>query len=409
MNKQKLYTGWAIAIILVSFVACSTDPDDFKSFLNNTEIKYPGKITNAFVRPGNKRLALGWNPSPDQSVSKYVVYWNNGSDSLVVPASTHRPTDTIQTIIPNLQEYTYSFFVYSYDEKGNRSIPTEISNARVYGSTYQNNLYNRPLDASPTGFDNGNISRLKINFLAPDTVNITTRIHYTNLSGVEKDAYIKAGDNSIIIPDYKIGSRVTYQSYYAPNSLAIDTFATNFIDTIPVATVIAADKSLFKELSLYGDGQPWDGSYETSLRQIWDGATSPQGWQNCFHSNGDKSLPYPISFDMGAVYNKLNAMEMIGRDCCHNPIEYEIWGSTSLTVPSLEGNDPDWSSQMIASGWTLLADVKRTDDGIEPYKSALKNNPPPVRYIRIRIKKVAKGETRYSNITQVTFWNDYAQ
>lgn len=100
---------------------------------------------------------------------------------------------------------------------------------------------------------------------------------------------------------------------------------------------------------------------------------------------------------------------MIGRDCCHNPIEYEIWGSTSSTAPSLEGNNPNWAAQMVANGWTLLADVKRTDNGVAPYKTTLKDNPPPVRYIRIRIKKVASGDSQYSNITQVTFWNDYAQ
>ncbi|WP_346239139.1 DUF4998 domain-containing protein [Niabella insulamsoli] len=409
MNTQKKLMVWAVLFLLLGIIACTTEPDDFKSFLNNSEIKYPGRINNAFTRPGNGRIALGWNPSPDQSVSRYVVYWNSGADSLIVPATTHNPSDTIQAIINNLQEYTYSFFVYSFDEKGNRSIPTEITNARVYGSTYQNNLYNRPLDASPTGFDNGDISRLKINFLPPDTVNITTRIRYTNLDGIETDTFINPVENSIIIPDYKIGSHVTYQSYYTPNQRSIDTFTVNTIDTIPVATVMAIDKRLFRELSLYGDGQPWDGSYETSLRQIWDGATSPQGWQNCFHSNGSKTLPYPISFDLGATYNRLTTMEMIGRDCCHNPIDYEIWGSNSLTVPPVEGNSPGWSDQMAASGWTLLADVHRTDDGVAPYQSSLITNPPPIRYIRIRIKKVASGESQYSNITQVTFWNDYAQ
>jgi hypothetical protein len=60
---------------------------------------------------------------------------------------------------------------------------------------------------------------------------------------------------------------------------------------------------------------------------------------------------------------------------------------------------------MLANGWTLLQSVNRADDGKAPLKSTLISNPPPVRYIRILIKKVASGDSKYSNITQVTFWN----
>ena len=69
-----------------------------------------------------------------------MVYWNNYADSLTVPATAHNPADTLKCLINNLQEYTYTFFIYSFDSVGNKSISTEVDNARVYGSIYQGSL-----------------------------------------------------------------------------------------------------------------------------------------------------------------------------------------------------------------------------------------------------------------------------
>src|ERR1700761_4160267 len=123
-----------LIVLLLQMGGCSKKPDDFKKFLGGTEITYPGTAVNVQVLPGNDRLELIWHPSADPSVARYVVYWNNYTDSLTVAATSHNPTDTIKSLIGNLQEYTYTFFIYSYDSAGNKSIATEVDNARVYGS-----------------------------------------------------------------------------------------------------------------------------------------------------------------------------------------------------------------------------------------------------------------------------------
>ena len=141
---MKNYSNYirALLVCFLFFWGCKK-ATDYRSFLGGTEITYPGKVSNATVRPGNGRLMLVWNPSPDPSVTKYVVYWNNNADSLILTASSHKTSDTISCIINNLSEYIYSFFIYSYDGDGNRSVVTEIDNARVYGPIYQSGLHNR--------------------------------------------------------------------------------------------------------------------------------------------------------------------------------------------------------------------------------------------------------------------------
>ncbi|MCH5599132.1 DUF4998 domain-containing protein [Niabella ginsengisoli] len=402
--KYKNYIKISVLLIIVVF-SCKRYDNDYLKYFDGKESVYPGLVKNLSYRAGNLRTVLTWNPSPDPSVIKYVVTWNNGQDSIVTQANSHNYEDTVSVIVPNLSEYVYSFVVRSYDDKGNRSIGQEINNVRVYGNVYRNTLLNRNINTT-NPYVYGDDGTLTLNFAKADSSNISTIITYTNTSDAPEEKILLRDEEMVTISNYKAGTPINYRSSYKPEGNAIDTFKTISPDNFPtIYRYVIADKSKFSTLSLYGDGQAWDGSYQTSLSQIWDGATSPQGWQDCFHSNDAKTLPYPLSFDMGVTYNHLSHVEMIGRDCCHNPTEYEIWGSNTQAVPNLEGNDPNWRTQMMASGWTMLQSVNRADDGKAPLKSVLIENPPAVRYIRILIKKVASGESKYSNLTQVTFWN----
>ncbi|GEP97594.1 DUF4998 domain-containing protein [Chitinophaga cymbidii] len=385
--------------------ACSQQPDDFREFLEDRELTYPGAITQTFTQPGNLRLGIGWSPSPDPSVTKYKVYWNNYRDSVEVPASTHSPSDTISTIITGLQEYTYSFFVYSFDEKGNRSIPVEIQNARVYGNTYQNSLMNRPINLTePYKLLNDDGNEIMLNFLPADSTNTITYIRYTSITDEQKEVALPPDQQAITLNDYKYGTKVAYHSYYTPGRLALDTFPVTLVDTFPPIAfgIVKCDKSLFREISLPYDVGPLEG--QTSVARLWDGSTSPQGYPNIFHSNGDNPLPHHFTFDMGKAYDSLRTMEVIGRDCCHNPVEYEVWGiaDVSNAATTVPGNDPGWKDDAIAKGWILLKEVNRTDDGKGPYTLDFSTETPQVRYIRIRVKRVASNESAYSNLTELT-------
>src|SRR6185437_11490204 len=129
---------------------------------------------------------------------KYVVFWNNHADSLIYTSTDHNPADTLKVIVPNLNEYSYSFTVYSYDGQGNRSIPIDINNVKVYGPSYQSGLVNRAYKAANpyTVSADGNVT---LNFYKIDTAsetfsfahNTSTTIRYTNRSGqvVQKFLY----------------------------------------------------------------------------------------------------------------------------------------------------------------------------------------------------------------------------
>jgi hypothetical protein len=118
-------------------------------------------------------------------------------------------------------------------------------------------------------------------------------------------------------------------------------------------------------------------------------------------------MPVHFTIDLGRVYNNLGRLEETGRDCCHNPDNFEVWGRADLNgaATTLRGNDGGWKDESIAKGWVLLKEVVRTDDGKAPFKVNLMDNPPPVRYIRIRVKHNTNNEGWYTNMSELTFWN----
>lgn len=404
-NKNYYICSWVALVFLVQILGCSKKPTDYRSFLEGKELVYPGVIGNPQVFPGNGRLMLTWNPNSDPSIKKYIVYWNNNADSLVINAVSHSPSDTVKCIINNLLEYTYTFFIYSYDSSGNRSVTTEISNAKVYGPIYRSGLHNRPVNTSNPSVVNPDGSAT-LHFLPLiDTINITTTIKYTNNTGATVTSLLSPDSGNITLPDYKTGTKVIYQSSFIPKKGAIDTFPTVAYDTFPpVYTYVMCNKSLFNTINLPKDLQAYDGS--TYLARIWDGNMQVRDYPNVFHSSGSPSTPATITFDMGKVYNNLGRIEETGRACCHNPNDFEVWGIADTTgaISKLAGNDAGWKADVTAKGWKMLAEVIRTDNGVAPFDADLMNNPPPVRYIIIRILQTT-NQSGYVNMSQVTFWD----
>jgi len=223
-----------IWLVLVSLItACTKKDKDYEKYLTPGEIVYPGIVTNVNFRAGNRRVQLKWNPSPDPSITKYRIYWNNRSDSMQVTATTHQPGDTVQVLISGLNEYVYNFTVHSLDEKGNVSIPLLVNNVKVYGPVYQGGLLNRPYNVANPYIVNANGS-IQLIFNTPDTINIATQIRYTSTAGQVKDIILAPQDDTVSIPDFKFGTAIRYRSSYIPVATALDTFYAMAFSDFPV-------------------------------------------------------------------------------------------------------------------------------------------------------------------------------
>jgi hypothetical protein len=56
---------------------CKKLDTEYRDYLKNSETVYPGIPSGITCYPGNNRVQFNWMPSPDPSVAKYIIYWNN--------------------------------------------------------------------------------------------------------------------------------------------------------------------------------------------------------------------------------------------------------------------------------------------------------------------------------------------
>jgi len=385
-------------ILFLLFYGCKKNDTEFREFFDNHEVVYTGAVGDVQNGAGNLRVALKWKSSTDPSITKYVVYWNNKLDSQIVDVKGK--TDSISTVISGLQEYVYSFSIYSFDSKGNRSIPKEVNNVKVYGPVYSSTLLNRPIN-SEQPYLSYEPNSVILNFNAPDTINVNTVIKYTSNSGAQAEAVLLPSASSILLKDYKLGTPIEYKSSYIPAKGAIDIFTVASYSAF--RGEVPCDKSLFREVRLPGDVNTYEGA--TSISKLWDGSVKPQGYPNIFHSDG-AYISHVLTFDMGKTYTNLTKMEETGRDCCNNPDKFEVWGINDLTgaATTLRADDAGWKAEALSKGWVLLKEATRTDNGQEAMRFDLISNPPPVRYIRVRVLHTVTGSA-YSNMSELTFWN----
>jgi len=371
--------------------------DDYKKYTSEGEKVYPAAPSGVNAYPGNGRVLLTWVGGVDYNITKYKVTWNNGFDSTVFDASSFKPGDTLKYYIDKLPESGYSFSIYSFDAKGNESVGTQLPATNVYGPKYQATLLNRVVKTVAYAADS---KMLTVAWGVPDTINLSTEIRYTDTAGTEKKYLLSSESDTSTFP-WKVGTKIFYRSTYKPVSNAIDSFAVTYQDSVKVENV-PVPKNAWKEVDLPNDAVT--NAYGTNLSNIWDG--QPGGYPNIYHTDG-ASIPHHFTIDLGTTYSELTKFAEWGRtDCaCHNPDDFEVWGIADITnaATTLPATDPGWKDESIAKGWTLLAEVKRTDDGIAGVTVPLISNPPPVRYIRIRVLHTIDND-KASHMSEISFW-----
>lgn len=386
--------GSLLAVMGCAFAACSKMDEPYKKFLTGGETTYAKKVDSVWVLPGLERVRLQWIQTEAPNVNKYVIYWHNRNDSVVVSANT-AGSDTTSLIIDGLTEGNYTFDIYSYDRDGNPSVGREAV-GQVFGSTYTGSLSNRKVDAIVQGAD-GPFESL---WYETDTTNVTTEVKYTDTLGATKVIYLPADSNILRFPlDFDPGSQFYFKSFYKPVSDAIDTFAVTHYDSSRVAKV-SVNKQLWQGAFLLNDATS---AAKYALSWLWDG--KPGGNPELFYTNVD-AMPCTFTIDLGKAYNQLTQMEEWGRsEGYHNPKAFEVWGIADTTGAStmLPASDPGWKDESLAKGWTLLTEVTRNDNGIAGWTADIVAGHPPVRYIRIRVLNTVDNYPR-THLSELSFW-----
>jgi len=230
MKKLLLYIP-LISIILL-FINCSEMNDVQDEYLKNGEIIYIPSADSIEAFSGENRVLLRMY-TRNPMISTFAIFWDQGSDSLIVPVENRLSPDYFDVQIGEnskiLTDKSYIFEIYSRDSNGHRSIKTEKI-AQVYGDRYISTLENHYYQSAQ--FE-PSLSSLTMYWysLIDDTeigVEFTYQDKLTNLP-VSKIIGVKDIGSSSSITDIDSDYPVLYRTMFLPEPTAIDTFYTDFV------------------------------------------------------------------------------------------------------------------------------------------------------------------------------------
>ena len=368
-------------IILISLIVAGCRKEDaYKDFVKGGSIIYPGKPLALKALAGKNRAKLTWVVI-DAKVSRYKILWNNGLDSLEVPAvNTGETADTVNVIVENLPEDNYLFEVVSFDNNGNKSIKEEVT-AKVYGEEYIGTLLNRAIKRS------GSMSgTADIYWGTPEQSDVGVEVKYTDNAGLVHNVKVAKTDTLTSLPDYKNGTQFSYRTLFLPDTLSFDTVSTAFFSPpAPEITYPLISSSTFKPYILPTDATT---AWGWTLPMLWDNNTAEGSG---FHTP-DVAMPAHFTIDLGIV-TSLHEIKVWQRAAtlydAGNLRNFEIWGSTS---PAADGSFSGWTKLGVfesikpsgqATGYTT-ADANYAKAG-ESF--IFPDDIPNVRYIRFKVFK----------------------
>lgn len=214
-----------VLLAIAGIISCRKQ-DDYKNYLNGGEILYTGKADSVQVHPGRNRVELYWLLISDPTIVRSKVYWNNHADSTEVAISRTAGIDTIRLLISNLAERTYDFEIINYDKVGHASMKAHTIGT-VYGTTYESALLNR-------GINNAEWTENEAHITWSDVDSATgvlgMQLRYTDADNKLHDTLIPAvmeGQMSTWA-NYPSNTPFEYRTMYRPDTLAIDTFYTDW-------------------------------------------------------------------------------------------------------------------------------------------------------------------------------------
>jgi len=208
--KNKIYF---LVLCMAVFASCTKMDNTYQPFLADGERIYPGKPSEIELHPGRNRIEVQFRQNLDPNIVKYVIYWNDRADSVIVSPTATR--GLLKTTIGGLKEQSYNFEIVSFDKKGNSSIEV-LKSGKAYGTTYESELLTRGVSIGNT------LAGLELSFSGAETSNTSTEISYTNTSGQMATVSVPSAIDIYTIPDNG-GKQIELKSTFIPNN-GIDKF-----------------------------------------------------------------------------------------------------------------------------------------------------------------------------------------
>lgn len=247
---MRLFSGLLLMLSLllaIAIVSCEKMDDIYKDFVKDGETVYVGKADSAFVRGGFNRAEVVWLLLSDPKVSSYKLYWNNGRDSVSGEVTKTEDVDTIRVLLDDITEGTHHFTIRMFDRNGNISVPTHVSGV-VYGPQYEQTLLHRTY----RGMLRIGRTELEIDWTPAEETTVAVEAKYTNREGKEEVHRISSMLNTYVFPDFPENGEFRYRTLFMPDTVALDTFSTDFITVSVDDELLGGRQMSFATEARYG-------------------------------------------------------------------------------------------------------------------------------------------------------------
>lgn len=220
-----IYKFFLISMVVFSVYSCDNFMDVHEEYIKDGEITYSTRMDSVVFVAGKGRILFkGWIYN-GVNVDKVIVKWNNGLDSVNVPVQLNTEMDSIELMLPDMIEKSYTFDIYTVDNFGNRSLIVTNFGAS-YEDVYLSTLIDRRIKNISLTDKTGGIEW----FNAPEGL-IYNEVRYIQSDG-EKTT-MRVPDSiytTVLFPQPLAGSEFEYRSLYIPESESVDTFYTAWIE-----------------------------------------------------------------------------------------------------------------------------------------------------------------------------------
>jgi hypothetical protein len=202
--------------------------DDYLKYTDNKEIKYAGKLDSVRVLSGKNRVVINGLLTSDPNINLIKIFYNQRHDSILLDIKRSSGIDTINVPI-SLPEGSHNFEIIAFDNKGNSSVKVSAT-GRSYGPIYEETLFSRVIKNAEKNGNDATIDLYPAEETSPFSI-----VRYTNTQGASKSITVPKETTQVTLKDFKSMSKVSIQTFFLPDTAAIDTFSA------PLGNIVVAE------------------------------------------------------------------------------------------------------------------------------------------------------------------------
>ncbi len=368
-NISSILLSIFCGIIILS--SCEKMEDIHSDFLKDGDIIYAPKplMTQSFG--GKNRVKLKYYLLNAVNVNKCVVEWNEGNSSQSLDITPKLPLDSLEIIIDGLEEKSYIFNIYTIDTNGNRSVKEQVTGS-AYDLKFQSGLTNRPLLSFEGG---GTTDSIVVSWGTPAEGHTGLELMYNNRAGEPVSRMVLPEEDAIVIRNWESEGEMAYQSYYVPEAMAIDTFATDpeqaMMPMYIEFTGTPVDKTNWTIVDFSGE-EPKEADWGPPIQGLAAAAidNDPATFWHSPWELTQPDHPHHITIDLGAVV-KMNAFQLTKRqnknDCMKRfTVEVSMDNTTFVSLGTFTYEQSSASQRYQTNSLPLARYIRYT--AIEAYE-----------------------------------------